>query len=144
VRTIFWWLFVRGRPGAESPSVRCVILALTRSDIGLVGGGSFEVARGPNRRAFAAPSWFSRARILAWLVVVRSGSPGGRFAERSLRHPGFAHSCILALAILAPLECKAGSFGPRATPHSLTRSVTQSLTHLVFGREVEVSTVVWR
>jgi len=38
-------------------------------------------------------------------------SPGRR-AERSLRHPGFAHSCILAFALRAALDCKAGSFGP--------------------------------
>jgi hypothetical protein len=39
------------------------------------------------------------------------GSPG-RTAERSLRHPGFAHSCILAFALQAALECKAGLSGP--------------------------------
>ena len=36
----------------------------------------------------------------------------GRTAERSLRHPGFAHSCILAFALRAALDCKAGLSGP--------------------------------
>jgi hypothetical protein len=40
------------------------------------------------------------------------GVSPSRFAERSLRHPGFAHSCILAFALRAALDCKAGSFGP--------------------------------
>jgi hypothetical protein len=44
-------------------------------------------------------------------VRAARGSPG-RTAERSLRHPGFAHSCILAFALRAALECKAGLFVP--------------------------------
>ena len=49
--------------------------------------------------------------MLAWSGGSLGVSPG-RFAERSLRHPGFAHSCILAFALRASLDCKAGSFGP--------------------------------
>jgi hypothetical protein len=36
----------------------------------------------------------------------------GRTAERSLRHPGFAPSYILASALRAALDCKAGLSGP--------------------------------
>jgi hypothetical protein len=43
--------------------------------------------------------------------VVARGIPG-RTAECSLRHPGFAHSCILAFALRAALDCKAGLSGP--------------------------------
>ncbi len=68
----------------------------------------------------------------------RSGPLGvspSRFAERSLRHPGFAHSCILAFALRASLDCKAGSFGPGSPLAYVVKGGLSAAGAAVSGRQ---------